>query len=41
MVLLKQLLEAMTYINKVSNLIFNKDKVHRDLKPDNILLDEN
>ena len=41
MSLLKQLLEAMTYINKMSNSFIILDKVHRDLKPDNILLDEN
>ena len=39
--LLKQLLDAMTYINGESKNIMYLDKVHRDLKPDNILLDEN
>lgn len=34
MKLFKQLLQAMVYINSLK-------KVHRDLKPDNILLDEN
>lgn len=32
--LLRQLFDAMTYINKLN-------KLHRDLKPDNVLLDEN
>lgn len=32
--LYRQMLDAMTYINE-------QNKVHRDLKPDNILLDEN
>jgi serine/threonine protein kinase len=41
MTLLKQFLEAMTYINKMSNFECIVDKVHRDLKPDNVLLDEN
>ena len=41
MTLLKQLLEAMTYINKMSTFFLILDKVHRDLKPDNVLLDEN
>jgi serine/threonine protein kinase len=41
MTLLKQFLEAMTYINKMSNFEYILDKVHRDLKPDNVLLDEN
>jgi 5'-AMP-activated protein kinase catalytic alpha subunit len=35
-----QLLDAMSYINSLSTSFFNSDKVHRDLKPDNILLDE-
>ena len=39
--LLKQLFDAMTYINDQSNLIVILDKVHRDLKPDNLMLDEN
>lgn len=39
MTLIKQLLEAMSYINDLSKIFFIKDKVHRDLKPDNILLD--
>jgi len=39
MTLFKQFLEAMTYINKLSKISINKDKVHRDLKPDNLMLD--
>lgn len=31
----------MTYMNSESKDILILDKVHRDLKPDNILLDEN
>ena len=31
----------MSYINSLSNNYFIADKVHRDLKPDNILLDGN
>ena len=41
LILLKQLLDAMTYMNSESKDILILDKVHRDLKPDNILLDEN
>ena len=39
--LFKQILEAMTYINGESMSFLSIDKVHRDLKPDNLLLDEN
>lgn len=31
----------MTYINSQSIFYFYLDKVHRDLKPDNLMLDEN
>ena len=37
--LLKQLLDAMSYINEQSIWTIYLDKVHRDLKPDNLLLD--
>jgi serine/threonine protein kinase len=38
--LFRQLLDAMSYINSLSTFFIISDKVHRDLKPDNILLDE-
>lgn len=41
MTLIKQMFEAMSYINDLSKNFLIEDKVHRDLKPDNILLDDN
>lgn len=37
--LFKQILDAMTYINDQSKFVFISEKLHRDLKPDNIMLD--
>ena len=40
-ILFKQLLSAMKYMNELSKSPVDIDIMHRDLKPDNILLDEN